>query len=232
MVDFREKFLKLFGYSVIVAALGVVAWAVLTLARSMIFGPQKQLRCQSNLKNLIEATTLYQSHYRGQRPPTLAALLPILEHRRDKFICPSDPDRGHEGSRPLWLRKDDGEIFKYVDLDGPMLDPGQDKDWLPCSYLYVANLYPCGLPAVDFERTWRAEFNRLVDKYGRGVPMVRCYYHLPEKYVEIPADDPAGKRTVRIPDPENRPTFNITADLDLREYRAYWQGEPEFKGAR
>jgi hypothetical protein len=221
-VDFRGKFLKLFGYGIIAVTIGVVVWGVISLGREL-FAQAKHMRCQDNLKTLMAAISMYRETYHNQLPPHLAAVLPMCEGRRSKFQCPADPDHGAKGCRPEWLRRDDGDAFAGADLDGPTLDPERDTDRLPCSYLYVANQYPCGL--VDFQHTWRDEFDKLVREHGPDVPMIRCYYHLPEQYVQDPTDP-----NVRHPDPEAGPTYNVTAGLRQKEYRLDWLSDPLFSG--
>ena len=44
MLDFRTKFLKLFGYAIIAATMGVVIWGVISLGLEL-FGKAKHLRC-------------------------------------------------------------------------------------------------------------------------------------------------------------------------------------------
>jgi hypothetical protein len=230
-VDLRARYIKLVGYLIIAAVIGLVVWGVLNLGGE-IFRTSKHLQCQSNFKSLIEAMTLYRSQNNNQSPQYLTQLLPVLQNREDKFICPADPDRGRKGCRPAWLRRDDGNLFAYADLDGLAMDPATDTDRAPCSYLYAANGYPCGL--ADFQRTWREEFERLVAQYGKGAPLVRCYYHLPELYVPL-AEDGANKtakarrRPALVPDPHATPTYNITADLELKTYQLDWQSDPTFK---
>ena len=231
-LDFSRKFLKLLGYAIIAATLGVVIWAVLTLGTA-IFGQAKHLRCQSNLKSIIGAMTMYRDRYNGELPPHLAVLLPFLDGRYDKFQCPADPNGGVKGCRPAWLKRYDDKIgdgaFDNVDLDGPSLDPEKADDSFPCSYLYAANGYPCGF--TNFETTWRQEFEKLVRKHGAEVPMIRCYYHLPERY-DREAKEPG------TPDPAVSPTYNVTlenlnsAELKIREYPLLWQSMPRFSGRK
>jgi len=225
-VDARSRFVRLLGVGVVTAILAGVAWGLLSLAGHML-GRTQGMRCQNNLKSLVEAMTIYRSQYGGQLPAYLALLLPHLEDRAEAFVCPADPDKGAMGCRPAWLRSDDEQVgdqaFAHVDLDGPGLDPGRASDSVRCSYLYAANGYPCGL--VGFERTWREEFDRQVGKFGKDTPMVRCYHHLPERYVGGgEAVDAEPKR----PDPAAAPTYNITADLQVREYPLEWQSAPRF----
>lgn len=226
-VDVRARFLKLFGYSFIALALGVVVWGVIALG-GRLFREAVHLRCQNNLRRLMEGFHIYQNKFPNQLPPCLATLFPLLEGRSDSFQCPADHDQGRRGCRPLWLRRSDGSAFQYVDLDGPALDPDADRDTLPCSYLYTANAYPCGL--TDFKTTWRQEFDALRQKHGdlgKGIPIIRCYYHLPEKYV----GGPPSPTNPADPDPEASPTYNVTADLEhIVEYRLDWQSDPQFTG--
>jgi len=215
-VDFRQKFLKVFGYTVIALTIGVVIWGVMSLGMRL-FGEAKHLRCQSNLKTIMGAMSIYRQTYRSQLPPYLAALLPLMQNRIDKLQCPADTNHGANGCRPLWMRPYyTDRDFGNVDLDGPTLDPGSARDNVPCSYLYAANGYPCGLD--DSGRTWREVFESQVRQLGVQVPMVRCYYHLPEQYVQDP-EFPGGRR----PDPNAAPTYNITADLELKRYPLGWQ---------
>lgn len=224
--DARSRFIRLLGIAVIAAVIGSVIWALLSLGAYML-GQAEGIRCQKNLKSIIEAMTIYRSQHKGELPPYLTLLLPQLEGRAEALICPADPDAGRNGCRPAWLRRYDELVgdraFAYVDLDGPGIDPERAADSVPCSYLYAANGYPCGLD--EFRRTWRQWFAARVDKFGKDVPMVRCYYHLPERYAtdwEGAADGP------RPPDPDAYPTHNITADLEPRDYRLVWEFERRF----
>lgn len=217
-VDFRARFSKLLTFAVIIFFAGLVCWGVLHVAGKMNL-EARSIRCKANMKTLVEAMTLYKSQYHDL-PTTLAQLLPLIENRKEKLICPADPDHGTAGARPEWLRKDDGDLFKYTNLDGQTGDPEKDTDTVPCSYFYSASPYPCGL--ADFQTTWRDEFDSLVDQFGMSTPMVRCYYHLPEQYIEEKRANPALKPNL-LPDPEAKPTYNITADLEMREYPLDWQ---------
>ncbi len=224
-IDFRGKFLKLFGYSVIVVTIGVVVWGVMAVG-VRLFGQAKHLRCQDNLKTIMGAMSIYRQTYRSQLPPYLAALLPLMQNRIDKLQCPADRDHGAKGCRPLWMRPYyTDRHFANVDLDGPGLDAETAADRVPCSYLYAANAYPCGLD--DSGRTWREVFENQVREQGNEVPMVRCYYHLPEQYVEDP-----GAPGAKSPDPKATPTYNISADLELKEYPLRWQSDPRFSRPR
>jgi len=231
-LDFRRKFLKLLGYAIITAVIATVVWGVLALG-GRLFGEAKHLRCQSNLQSLIGAMTMYRDRNGGQLPPHLRALLPLQEGRYDKFQCPSDPNGGTQGCRPAWLRRDDEHLgtkaFVYADLDGPGYTPDKADDSFPCSYLYVANVYPFPLPDRDPDWTWRDEFNRLVKEHGNEVPLIRCYYHLPEKY----KSDPSMKGGT-MPDETVEPTYNVTYknvvadDLKIREYPLLWRADRRF----
>jgi hypothetical protein len=219
-LGFRRKFLQLFGYAMIACALGAVVWGVLEVGGEM-FSSAKQLRCQNNLKTLIAGLDLYRQKYQ-KLPPYLTAVLPMIENRRSKLICPADPDQGRKGCRPAWMQRlDRPGLFDNVNLDGPSLDADRAHDRFPCSYLYAANVYPCG-PAA-YERSWRDEFEQLVERYGGGVPLVRCYYHLPELRKDDPSD-PAPQEF----DPRAEPTYNITAGFELREYPLDWQSDGRF----
>ena len=79
----------------------------------------------------------------------------------------------------------------------------------------------------DSGRTWREVFENQVREQGAEVPMVRCYYHLPEQYVEDP-----GAPGAKSPDPKATPTYNISADLELKEYPLRWQSDPRFSRPR
>ena len=212
------------GAAVIGAVLALVAWGLFTLAGDML-GQTREIRCQKNLKSIAEAMTIYRVSYGGQMPPYLALLLPHLEGRAETLVCPSDPDHGAKGCRPEWLRAYDAQVgddaFAHVDLDGPGLDPDRAADSIRCSYLYSANGYPCGL--VGFRQTWRELFDQQVAKFGKGVPIVRCYYHVQQSYASGGEEAP-----LKHPDPAAYPTHNITADLEVREYRLDWQSEPAF----
>ncbi len=234
-IDFRTKFLRLFAYGFVAGAIAFVAWGIVTIGSHM-FRQAQQLRCQNNLRQLATATRYYRDQH-GLFPSYLAALTVFVDHR-DVFICPSDRRRGARGCRPLWLQRYDRyldeqegtEGFRYVDLDGPTLTDA-DEDWLPSSYLYVANEYPSGLASPPFSRTWRDLFEDAVEQYGSGVPLVRCFHHLPEQYLpleEDPIADPHDPRTVRTPLPTAEPTLNVTADLRIVRYPYNWREAPEF----
>ncbi len=218
-IDFRRKFLRLLGYAMIAATVGVVVWAVITLGWE-VFKRAEDARCRDNLKAISLALDMYKTAWTNRLPPYLAALLPMLEHRREKLVCPADVNRGRSGCLPAWLRPHYQQMFTYVDLDGPTDDPETSSDTVPCSYLYTANVYPCHLP--DAKPTWREEFERLWQKHGDSVPLVRCYHHLPERYVEQ-----GGDPTTRYPDPNATPTYNISADLRMREYPLVWLRAPQ-----
>jgi hypothetical protein len=220
-VDFRARFLKLFGYTVILATIGVVVWAVVEIGAEL-GGKAVELRCRDNLRSIVTAMELYRSRF-GMDPPYLTALLPVLDGAASKLQCPADPHHGQRGCQPEWLRPAFGNRLAHTDLDGPTMDPARDRDSIPCSYLYVANDYPCGF--TDFEQTWRQHFEGLRKQFGDGVPMIRCYYHLPKQYIAAP-DNPKAL----YPDPNAEPTFNITADGKVKSYRLDWQSEPEFQG--
>ncbi len=238
-IDFRAKFLRLCAYSFIAGVIVFVAWGIVTIGSHM-FRQAQQLRCQNNLRQLAHATQYYRDQH-GTFPPYLAALTRIVDHR-EAFICPSDPNRGTEGSRPPWLQRYDRHLderdgvegFRYVDLDGPTLTDS-DENWLPSSYLYAANGYPSGLAYPPFSRTWRDLFEEAVEEYGSGVPLVRCFHHLPEQYLppeQDPIADPDDPRTVRTPHPTAEPTLNVTADLRIVRYPYRWQEAPEFADSR
>jgi hypothetical protein len=220
-VDFRGKFLKLFGYTVIAVTIGIVVWGVVELG-SELGDKAVELRCKENLRSILQALDLYRTKFHAE-PAYLTALLPVLDGVGSKFRCPADPNDGTQGCRPAWLKEFDGDGFAYVDLDGPTLDPERDSDKIACSYLYVANGYPCGLK--EFETTWKQEFDATVAKLGpkRGpdVPLVRCYYHLPQRYTD--PDDP----TKRYPDLTVSPTFNITSGREVKTYSLDWQSDLE-----
>jgi len=228
--DTRSRFIRLLGIAVVAAVIGSVIWGLLSLGAYML-GQAEGMRCQKNLKSIVEAMMIYRSQHNGELPIYLTLLLPQLEGRAEVLICPADPDAGRKGCRPAWLRRYDelvdelvgARAFAYVDLDGPGIDPERAADSVRCSYLYVANGYPCGL--AEFRRTWRQVFDARVAKFGKDVPMVRCYYHLPERYVSEQEDAGGGPRP---PDPDAHPTYNITADLELRDYRLAWESERRF----
>ena len=228
--DTSNRLNRLLGAAIVACVLALLAWGLFTLAGDML-GQTRDIRCQNNLKSIAEAITLYRVDYGGQTPPYLASLLPRLQARADVLVCPADPDKGANGCRPAWMRAYDKDVgdnaFAHVDLDGPGLDPGRAADTVPCSYLLTANGYPCGL--VDFKQTWREVFDGQVAKFGEGVPMARCYYHLPQSYVDAEEDSGAAPRP---PDPAASPTHNITADLQVRSYRLEWQSEPGFIEAK
>ena len=223
-----SRFAGLLGTGVVAAVLALLAWGLFTLAGNML-GQTREIRCQKNLKNIAEAMTIYRVYYGGQTPTYLALLVSHLEGRAEALICPADPDQGAKGCRPAWLRDYDAEMgddaFAHVNLDGPGLDPDRAADSVRCSYLYAANGYPCGL--VGFKQTWRELFGQQVVKFGKDVPLVRCYYHLPQSYAGGGEGPGAGPRH---PDPAAYPTHNITADLEVREYRLDWQSEPALAG--
>ncbi len=217
-IDFRRKFLRLLGYAVIAATVGVVIWAVISLGWEL-FKKAEDVRCRDNLKAIALGLDMYKSAWTNRLPPHLAALVPMLEDRKEKLACPADVNHGRSGCLPAWLRPYYKDMFTNVNLDGPTADPETSADTVPCSYLYTANAYPCHLP--EARPTWREEFERLSQKHGDSVPLVRCYHHLPESYVEQGGDPPA-----RYPDPGATPTYNIGADLRLREYPLVWLQAP------
>jgi hypothetical protein len=223
-LDFRAKFLKLLGYSAVVLTMATIFWAVISLGRELIDDAQ-EVRCQNNLTKIVQAFEAYNLKFGNTLPPHLYALKVAADVPDSIFQCPADPDKGRKGCRPAWLRKDDGELFKHTDLDGPGIDPKRATDRLPSSYLYAANAYPCGLPDINFEYTWAKHLSYLVEDYGRGVPMVRCYYHLPINDTVPDPDDP----NFRVVNPSSSPTFNITRELELREYELDWIGDPTRK---
>lgn len=213
-VDFRRKFLRLFGYIVIAATVGIVVWAVVRLGWE-VFKRAEDVRCRENLRAIAAGFDMYKSAWTNRLPPYLAALLPMLEQRREKLACPADIDHGRSGCLPAWLRPYYNEMFVNVDLDGPTIDPQTSADTVPCSYLYTANAYPCHLP--DAKTTWREEFEHLLWKHGDSVPLVRCYHHLPERYI-----GESRNPSSRYPAPNATPTYNIGADLRVREYPLVW----------
>ncbi|MFW6158975.1 MAG: hypothetical protein ACOC8E_06415 [Planctomycetota bacterium] len=235
-LDFRGKFFRLAGYAFVAAALAAVAWGIVTVG-TRLFGEAQHLRCQHNLQQLAGAIRYYRNNHRGL-PPYLAALTEIVD-RQAVFVCPADARQGAEGCRPEWLQRYDrlcdeqegAEGFRYVDLDGPTLTEA-DEDWLPSSYLYTANGYPCGFARPPFSETWRTVFNRTVEEHGQGVPVVRCFYHVSEEYVPLaegaePA--PGGPPPIRVPLPTAEFTLNITADLEtVVRYPYSWQEADEF----
>ncbi len=221
---------RLLGAVVVACVLVLLAWGLFSLAGDML-GQTRDIRCRNNLKSIAAAITLYRVDYGGQTPPYLALLLPQLKGRAEVFVCPVDPDKGAKGCRPAWLREYDTQVgddaFAHVNLDGPGLNPDRAADTVPCSYLYAANGYPCGL--VGFKQTWREVFDGQVAKFGMGVPMVRCYHHVPQSYVNA---GEGAEPALREPDPAGSPTHNITADLLVRSYRLDWQSEPGFTEAK
>jgi hypothetical protein len=225
-IDFRAKFLKVLGYSAIALAMGAIFWVVLTLGYGL-FRDAQRVRCRSNFARILSAFEVYNNKYGRVLPPHFYALKVVADCPDAIFQCPADPDKGRRGCRPEWLRKDDGDLFKYTELDGPGLNPAHATDRLPSSYLYIANGYPCGLPDAQFRITWREHFGYLVEDFGDGVPMVRCYYHLPENDFVTDPDDPAAP----FVNPKSSPTFNITADRQFREYQYDWRTDPDRKTA-
>ncbi len=215
--DTRDRFVRLLAAAVIAAVIGCLGWGLLSVG-GRIVAQTRGMRCQKRLRTLAEAMTIYRSLH-GDLPAYLALLIEPLEGRTDTLICPADPGSGRNGCRPEWLRRYDNaqgdNAFANVDLDGPGLDPETAADTIPCSYLYAANGYPCGL--AGFAKTWRALYDEKVNQFGVDAPLVRCYHHLPEQYTGVPA----------VPDPGAHPTYNITADLEVRQYPLDWEMEAE-----
>lgn len=213
-IDFRRKFLQLFGCIVIAATIGVVIWAVVRLG-SEVLKRAEDVRCRENLRAIAAALDMYRSAWTNRLPPYLAALVPMLEKQKEKLVCPADTDHGRSGCLPAWLRPYYKEMFTNADLDGPTIDPETSADTVACSYLYGANMYPCHLP--EAKPTWREEFEHLLQKHGDSVPLVRCYHHLPEHYV-----GETNNPSTRYPAPNITPTYNISAGLRIREYPLVW----------
>ena len=186
--DVRDRFYWLLRASLLAAFIGAAIYGIV-LVGELLVARANQVRCEANLHRIGEALFLYKSKNNNRLPPYLTLLYPDYLSDASLLICPADRNNGKQGAFPPWARLDKAgktpddwrDELAFTDLDGPTLLPWDDKDTIPCSYLYRFNEYPCDTSEEGLKKgiTWRQLAEDDQRTYRNKTPVVTCFWHLP-----------------------------------------------------
>jgi len=174
-----------------------------------------QANCKNNLKQISAGIEIYRLNYNDAWPFYITLLYPEHVDNLESFLCPADFTDGAEGGRPAWF----GEQMVEIDYDGPSMDPdgAGSSDTIPCSYMFEFNSYKASWWSsydadmdlnADNIISWYELKMFTVEMYGQRVPVLRCFWHLPENASNT-----------------DQPTFDLLYQYNIHVGNTKWETE-------